>query len=192
MASTRPDDDITSWALAAKRGDRDAAAAFVTATRHDVRRFLAHLVADAEADDLTQETYLRAMKSLPRFAADSSARTWLLAIARRVAADHIRSVVRRPRAHPTADIADASSPRRFEDGVILAQMIDDLPVERRIAFVATQMLGLSYEEAAEICDCPVGTIRSRVARARDDLVQAWSGPDTDRNARPTRHLRATS
>jgi RNA polymerase sigma-70 factor (ECF subfamily) len=200
MSSTRSDDDATTWALAAKLGDRAAASAFVAATRNDVRRFLAHLVDANEADDLTQETYLRAMRALPRFAAESSAKTWLLAIARRVAADHIRTVVRRPRTSAHADweqAADRATPRpRFEDGILLRQLIDELPLDRRTAFVATQVLGLSYAEAAEICGCPVGTIRSRVARARDDLVAAWhgreqaQGPGAD--VRPARHLRATS
>jgi len=197
MSPTRSDDDVTRWALAAKAGDRHATTAFVQATQSDVRRFLAHLVDATEADDLTQETYLRAMRALPRFAAQSTAKTWLLAIARRVAADHIRSVVRRPRTHPGIDweaAADRGGTRpRFEDGVLLQQMVDALPIERRIAFVATQMLGMSYEEAAEVCGCPVGTIRSRVARARDDLVQAWHGGEAAApSQRGSRHLRATS
>jgi RNA polymerase sigma-70 factor (ECF subfamily) len=197
MSPTRSDDEVTAWALAAKRGDRAAATALVQATRQDVRRFLVHLAGPAEADDLTQETYLRAMRALPRFAAQSSAKTWLLAIARRVAADHIRTIVRRPRTQPGVDweaAADRSAPRpRFEEGVVLQQMVDALPIDRRIAFVATQMLGMSYEEAAEVCGCPVGTIRSRVARARDDLVQAWRGAESPAPAVPTpRHLRATS
>lgn len=196
MPPTRSDDAVTALALAAKTGDRAAATAFVQATSHDVRRFLAHLADAGDADDLTQETYLRAMRSLPRFAAQSSAKTWLLAIARRVAADHIRSIVRRPRTQPYVDweaAADRGAGRqRFEDGVLLQQMVDALPMDRRIAFVTTQMLGMSYEEAAEVCGCPVGTIRSRVARARDDLVQAWRGGETATPAARQRHLRATS
>ena len=60
----------------------------------------------------------------------------------------------------------------FDEGVVLRRLLVDLPPQRREAFVATQMLGLSYAEAAEVCDCPVGTIRSRVARAREDLIEA--------------------
>ena len=168
---------ITGWALAAKAGDRAAAAAFIRATQPQVHRFLAHLVHAREAEDLTQETYLRAMRALPRFAARSSARTWLYAIARRVAADHLRAAGVRPRLADVADwqaTADASTPvdDRFENQVVLRDLIDGLAPDRRIAFVATQVLGLSYAEAAEVCDCPIGTVRSRVARARDDLVAA--------------------
>ena len=97
MTAQVPDDEITRWALAAKAGDRAAAEAFVRATQRDVQRMLAHLSGPAEADDLSQETFLRAMRSLPRFAGRSSARTWLLSIARRVAVDHVRAAVRRPR-----------------------------------------------------------------------------------------------
>jgi RNA polymerase sigma-70 factor (ECF subfamily) len=196
MAVSEPDEaQITAWALSAKAGDRGAAAAFIRATQHQVHRFLAHLVELREADDLTQETYLRAMRALPGFAARSSARTWLYAIARRVAADHIRAVVARPR---TADLADwqsvadqaqTSRAPQFEEDVVLRRLLADLAPDRREAFVATQILGLSYVEAAEICGCPVGTIRSRVARARDDLVVALREQEPERTRR---RLRATS
>ncbi|MFK3980752.1 sigma-70 family RNA polymerase sigma factor [Micromonospora sp. NPDC050397] len=179
MAATGSDDDeITRWALAAKAGDRTAAGAFIRATQHDVHRFVAHLAGQQEAEDLTQETYLRAMRALPRFAARSSARTWLLAIARRVAADHIRTLVRRPRTADLSEWPGAADAARlgqgtgFEEGVLLDQILRTLPRDRREAFVATQVAGLSYAEAALVCDCPVGTIRSRVARARADLVAA--------------------
>lgn len=195
MSSTRSVDSVTALALAAKLGDADAVRGFVAATQSDLRRFLAHLIGAHEADDLVQETYLRAMRSLPRFAADSSARTWLLSIARRVAADHIRALTRQPRTQGGegwADAADRAAPQtRFDDAFAITDLVNALPVDRRFAFVATQIVGLSYAEAAEVCDVPVGTIRSRVARARDDLVRAIRGADDD-SERPGRHLRATS
>ena len=175
------DASITAAALAAKAGDRAAAAAFVELTQPSVRRFLAHLCDPGDVDDLTQETYLRALPALRRFAARSTARTWLLAIARRVAVDHVRTAVRRPRpasldARPEA--APTPAPLRaagVDEGVALRRLLDTLVPERREAFIATQVLGLSYAEAAEVCGCPVGTIRSRVARAREDLVAAYRG-----------------
>jgi RNA polymerase sigma-70 factor (ECF subfamily) len=178
MLSEPDDTEITNWALAAKAGDRAAAAAFIRATQQTVIRFLAHLADPADVEDLAQETYLRAMRALPRFAARSSARTWLLSIARRVAADHVRTLVRRPRIsagpelEPAAEPAHAGTESQLEEAVVLRQLLLDLPAERREAFVATQIAGLSYAEAAEVCGCPVGTIRSRVARAREDLVAA--------------------
>jgi RNA polymerase sigma-70 factor (ECF subfamily) len=172
--TAREPDEITRLALAAKTGDRAAAEAFVRGTQRDVQRLLAHLANPGEADDLIQETFLRAMRSLPGFAGRSSARTWLLSITRRVAVDHVRAAVRRPRTAPLEDWerADAGQGSRFEDGVLLRRLLEALPADRREAFVATQMLGFSYAEAAEVCDCPIGTIRSRVSRAREDLTAA--------------------
>ncbi|MDQ1735447.1 MAG: polymerase sigma-70 factor, subfamily, partial [Pseudonocardiales bacterium] len=83
-------DDVTAAALRARAGDAGAAADFVRRTQTDVWRLCAHLGSAADADDLTQETFARAFASLHRFAARSSARTWLLSIARRVCADAIR------------------------------------------------------------------------------------------------------
>jgi RNA polymerase sigma-70 factor, ECF subfamily len=193
MPHAGPDDaQVTSWAMAARDGDRAAATAFIRATQHHVQRFLTHLVNATEAEDLTQETYLRAMRSLRGFAGRSTARTWLLAIARRVAVDHIRALVVRPR---VADLDDwqsvaesAGTGSQFEDAIVLRQLLGGLDADRREAFVATQVLGLSYAEAAEVCDCPVGTIRSRVARARQDLVEAMAVRDSG----PVRPLRAIS
>jgi RNA polymerase sigma-70 factor (ECF subfamily) len=169
-------DDVTAAALAAQDGDPAAAARFVRATQADVWRLCANLGGRAEADDLTQETFLRAFRALPRFAGRSSARTWLLAIARRVCADHVRDRRRRPRVDVVAALPD--SPNETDpgavpdlgDGVALRALLARLEPERREAFVLTQVVGLSYLEAAEVCGCPVGTIRSRVARARDHLV----------------------
>jgi RNA polymerase sigma-70 factor (ECF subfamily) len=177
---------ITAWARAAGAGDRDALEAFIRATQRDVWRFLAHLADVRSAEDLTQETYLRALPSLPRFAARSTARAWLLSIARRVAVDQIRSAMARPRTSPGADwvqAADSAHARDraivgFEDVVELNLLLDGLEPDRREALVLTQVLGLSYAEVAEICGCPIGTIRSRVARARDDLHHALSERDT--------------
>lgn len=179
------DAQVTAWALAAGQGDREAAAAFVRATQPDVRRFLAALVSPGEADDLARETYLRAMRSLPSFAGRSSARTWLLGIARRVAVDQVRMAVSRPCTVPMPNPHETADPHRsgFDQQVALEQLIAALPDDRREAFVATQLLGLSYAEAAEVCGCPVGTIRSRVAGAREDLITAAAGTRPDRRQR---------
>jgi len=91
-------DDVTRQALAARGGDRVAFAGFVRQTQGDVWRLCAHLVDPGSADDLTQETYLRAVTAIGRFRGDSSAKTWLLTIARRVCADSVRRRTRRRRA----------------------------------------------------------------------------------------------
>jgi RNA polymerase sigma-70 factor (ECF subfamily) len=164
-------DPVTAAALAARAGDPAAAAAFVRATQVVVWRLCAHLGDPGETQDLAQEAYLRAFRALPAFAARSGARTWLLSIARRTCADAVRERRRRPRVDPTADVPDAPGPGAdLGEGVALRQAVAALHPDRRDAFVLTQLVGLSYPEAAAVCGCPVGTIRSRVARARADLV----------------------
>jgi RNA polymerase sigma-70 factor (ECF subfamily) len=165
-------EEVTAAALAARDGDAAAAARFVRATQAEVWRLCAHLGDRATADDLTQETYLRAFRALPGFAARSSALTWLLAIARRVCADHVRDRRRQVRIDPTAVPEPAAVAPDVGEGVALRALLVELDPDRREAFVLTQVVGLSYAEAAEVCGCPVGTIRSRVARARDHLVAA--------------------
>lgn len=176
MPGKREDDErVTALALAAGRGDRAALADWVRATQADVWRLLAHLADPDRADDLTQETYLRAFGSLPRFAGRSSSRTWLLSIARRVLVDHIRAAGARPRLVAVAEWEPVERVHRaagFEDIVELRLLLAGLDPQRRETLVLTQILGLTYQEAADVCGCPVGTIRSRVARAREDLLTA--------------------
>jgi RNA polymerase sigma-70 factor (ECF subfamily) len=179
-------DELERYATAAVEGDALAAAALVRATQSDVWRLCAALVDRASADDLTQETYLRAFGSLHRFEGRSTLRTWLLAIARRVCADALRSR-RRRRLTVVSDDAvlravegpDADAADRVGESVVVADLLSRLTAERRVAFVLTQLLGLPYAEAAEVAGCPVGTIRSRVARARDDLVTALTAQGGD-------------
>jgi len=167
-------DPTTELAFRAGRGDAAAQAAFVRATQPEVWRFTAALVDPGAADDLTQETYLRAFQALPGFEGRSTVRTWLLGIARRTCADHLRAVVRRRRlderlaAQAWTDAPHPDPAHRLGAEDLLARLGD----ERRTAFVLTQVLGLSYAEAAAVEDVPVGTIRSRVARARDELIEA--------------------
>lgn len=166
--------DLTRCALRAAHGDHTADENLIRQTQQTVWRMLANLTSPEVAEDLTQETYARAFAALTRFRGDSSALTWLLAITRRVAADHLR----RRRARPTivggADWqrrADQRQPRLPElaEAVALRQALARLALQRREAFVLTQITGLSYAEAAQVCGCRIGTIRSRVARARDEL-----------------------
>lgn len=171
------DESITAWALAARGGDPEAVERFVRALHRDVVRYVAHLSADPQAaDDLAQDTFLRALGSLHRFEGRCSARTWLLAIARRAVVDSLRYAATRPRLSDVSDwrlAIERAQPRGlpgFDDGVVLLDLLAALPDERREAFVLTQLMGLPYAEAAELCGCPVGTVRSRVARARATLI----------------------
>lgn len=159
-----------------------ALTAFVRRTQPEVWRVCARLGDRANADDLTQEVYLRALPALAQFRGDSSARTWLLQITRHVCADHVRRSTRRrtlldrvQRRTTTADLVEA--PRTGE--VDLEDAIEALSPDRREAFVLTQVAGLPYAEAAAVCGVPIGTIRSRVARARADLLDAITAEADD-------------
>ncbi|MFF0072885.1 sigma-70 family RNA polymerase sigma factor [Streptomyces sp. NPDC005494] len=177
----------TRLALAARDGDPAKAERFVRAFHRDVRRYVAHLSANPQAaDDLTQDVFLRALTSLPAFEGRSSARTWLLSIARRTVADSLRHAAARPRLADRSDWQSAAERTQpydlpgFDEGVALAELLAVIPAERREAFVLTQLLGLPYADAAEAIGCPVGTVRSRVARARTSLTlllrNAEAGP----------------
>ena len=167
-------DDLTHLALAAGAGDRVATTAFVRRTQPEVWRVCARLGDRADADDLTQEVYVRALPALGSFRAESSARTWLLQIARYVCADHVRRRTRR------RSLLDRLVEHESPDSAVTAERTGELDLDdligrlerdRREAFVLTQVAGLSYAEAAMVCEVPIGTIRSRVARARADLVE---------------------
>ncbi|TCC07239.1 sigma-70 family RNA polymerase sigma factor [Kribbella soli] len=176
MASALIDDRSTQLAIAARNGDLVALDNFVRALHHDVRRYVAHLSADPHsADDLTQETFLRALQSLHRFEGRSSARTWLLSIARRTVADDLRRKAARPRIseHDWQRAAEQSQPRDlpgFEDGIALTDLLDKIPGDRREVFVLTQLAGVPYAQTAARLGCPIGTVRSRVSRARTTLA----------------------
>ncbi|MGE3622054.1 MAG: sigma-70 family RNA polymerase sigma factor [Acidimicrobiia bacterium] len=164
-------DDLTRATVAAASGDRVALTAWVRATQPEVWRLCARLGDLRSADDLTQEVYLRAIPALARFRGEASGRTWLLQIARNVCADHVRRSRRGRALVERITQRTRPGPEPGRDGEVdLDHLVRALDPARREAFVLTQVLGLSYAEAAEACDVPIGTIRSRVARARADLV----------------------
>ncbi|WP_329035060.1 sigma-70 family RNA polymerase sigma factor [Streptomyces sp. NBC_00178] len=171
------DEAATRLALEARDGDPEKADRLVRVLHRDVWRYVTHLSADPQAaDDLTQEVFLRALTGLPAFEGRSSARTWILSIARRTVADSFRRAAARPRLADRQDwqsAAERAQPRGvpgFDEGVALAELLSLIREERREAFVLTQLLGFPYAEAATAVGCPVGTVRSRVARARTSLI----------------------
>jgi RNA polymerase sigma-70 factor (ECF subfamily) len=174
-------DELTSLARAAGRGDRAALARFIRESQGDVWRLCAYLVEPAAADDLAQDTYLRAIPALRKFRGDAPVRAWLLAIARRACAAEIsaRSRDRRLAARLAAvpDAVLGQPPAEPGAQAAADELLAGLEPGRRAAFVLTQLLGCSYAEAAAVCECPVGTIRSRVARAREDLDAMLAGGD---------------
>lgn len=182
--------DLIEVAVAA-RTDSAALARLVEATSTRVRRACAALVDPASADDLAQETYLRAARSLGSYRGESSPVPWLITIARRVCAEEIAARQRRRDVHSRLR-------RQRRDAVtdpsVMAEVSDAIAAlapERREAFLLTAVAGMSYADAAAACRCPIGTIRSRVARARDDLMDALGEPAAlDLNPASSRSLTA--
>jgi RNA polymerase sigma-70 factor (ECF subfamily) len=173
-------DEWTRLALDAQAGTEAARHSFVRATHADVWRLCAHLGDPDHADDLSQEVYLRVFGSLASYRAESPVRSWLFSIVRRVAADDIARRQRRRREGDRLGGDAEAAAADHAGGVALELLLGQLDHERRTAFVLTQLWGFSYEAAAQICACPVGTIRSRVSRARSDLVGMVE--DTDVNS----------
>ena len=163
------DDPLLPLLLAAREGDDRAMSSLVERTQEVVWRLCASLGSGIDVEDLVQETYLRAIGSLDSFRAESPVLPWLITIGRRTCADQVR---RRQRQRRLIDRIERTTDRtpHHGPGVPVDDVLDQLHEDRRDAFVLTQFGGLSYDEAAEVLGCPVGTIRSRVSRARADLL----------------------
>lgn len=170
---------MTSLLLDARDGDRAAFAAVVQAMQADVWRLVTHLVGSAEAEDVMQDVFVRVWRSLPGYRVEASARTWIVAIARRACVDAVRRMQRHRRllrrAESSIDVVDAHIATDPTGNVDVEALVVGLDHDRREAFVLTQVLGFSYEETARMCGVPIGTVRSRVSRARADL-RARLGP----------------
>lgn len=165
MASPDP---LRPLVEAALEGDDGALAELVRRTQPAVWRLCTVLGSAGEEEDLAQETYERALRALPSYRGEAPVVVWIVSIARRVCADHIRQRQRRRRLLgrlKATGMVESTGPQPAP----IDDLVQALDTDRRDAFVLTQLLGLSYEEAAAVLDCPVGTIRSRVARARGDL-----------------------
>jgi RNA polymerase sigma-70 factor (ECF subfamily) len=163
-------DEVTDLAFAARDGDRDALSLFIRRTWPDVTRLAAAVAGRDLAEDVAQDTYIRALRALPRFRGDSSARTWLLSIARRASVDAVRATGRRRRLARRLAERHEFQAAALGDGLLTEHALSRLDPDRRVAFALTQLLGFDYASAAEVCEVPVGTIRSRVARAREQLI----------------------
>ncbi len=159
-------------ALRAKAGDRRALDELIAALQPDVWRLCRFLGTPADPDDLTQETFERALRSLHRFRGDGAVRSWMLSIGRRVCVDSTRRSMRLRRLDERLAQHADDGHHRDTSWLEIDDLLAGLDPDRREAFVLTQLVGLTYEEAAEAIGCPVGTIRSRIARARNQLIDA--------------------
>lgn len=182
--------DLDPLVAAAIEGDDRAVAELVRATEAQVRRLCRMLGSADNEDDLVQETYLRALRSLPSYRRESPFPAWLAAVARHVCADDVRRRQRQRRLIGRLQ-STAINPDQAENAdrpsSVTHHLLDQISPDRREAFVLTQVLGYSYEEAAQIADCPIGTIRSRVARARGDLfdlLDQGTGPQVPATGAP--------
>lgn len=157
----------------ARSGDTDALDGFVRRTQHEVWAVCRNLGDPDTVEDLVQDTYARAFRSLDSYRGEGPARNWLLTIARRTCADATRRriVRRRHRAENRPD----DQPHVDPDLTSVDELLRGLDPDRRQAFVLTQLAGCSYEDAAAVLDCPIGTVRSRVARARQQLLAELDG-----------------
>jgi RNA polymerase sigma-70 factor, ECF subfamily len=167
MSATDP---LRALLDAAIEGDDRAVRELVRVTQPVVWRLCSAMGSAGEEDDLVQETFLQVFRSGGSFRGDSPVQSWVLAIARNVCADHVRRRVRQRRLVERLTTASTTAEAAADTG--LEQYVQLLSDERREAFVLTQVVGLPYDEAARVIGCPIGTVRSRVARARADLVEA--------------------
>lgn len=152
-------------------------------TRQDVHRILFHLVgSNADMDDLIQETFIQLMKALRSFRGDSKFSTFLYRVCANVALMHLRGG-RRRKEDPVEELPDApagtsSDPEHAAQAAQAAQMmsqaLEKLSPEKRVVFVYHDFMGMGPEEIAESLSIPVNTVRSRLGRAREELVQLFA------------------
>jgi RNA polymerase sigma-70 factor, ECF subfamily len=182
-ASTERDRELDEETLRrAQAGDQTAQAALIERYQRPVFALLSRMVgADPElVEDLAQETFLRVLGALAGFDPRGEARlvTWILTIAGHLAIDHLRSAGSRGDASVAAGGLPAMLPRPDQDAqrrdlaVALAAAVDELGPRFRAAFVLREVQGLSYEEIASVLDIHIGTVKSRLSRARWSLKRA--------------------
>ena len=170
-----------------QRGDSAAFDLLVRKYQHRIVALIGRYVSDwSECQDVAQETFLRAYRALGNFRGDAQFYTWLHRIAVNTAKNHLVASNRRP---PTGDI-DIADAEQFDSGVRLRdndtperelmrqqmeqtvmRAVEALPEELRVAITLREAEGMSYEEIASRMDCPIGTVRSRIFRAREAIDQ---------------------
>ena len=170
----------------AQKGDTRAFDLLVLKYQGRVANLVSRYVSNAaEVEDVTQEAFIKAYRALPKFRGDSAFYTWLYRIAANAAKNHLVALGRRPSSDQVIDEAeqfdlpgklkDHESPDAVLMGMELEQAvnsaIDSLPDELKATLTLREFEGLSYEEIAEILSCPIGTVRSRIFRAREAVDQ---------------------
>jgi RNA polymerase sigma-70 factor, ECF subfamily len=172
----------------AQRGDKQAFNLLVEKYQRKLARLLSRFIRDpAEVEDVTQEAFIKAYRALPAFRGDSAFYTWLYRIGINTAKNYLMAMGRRA---PTSTEVEAEEAEGFEEGEQLRDIntpesvllsneiaqtvnstIEKLPEELRRAIQMREIEGMSYEDIAQAMDCPIGTVRSRIFRAREAIAQ---------------------
>jgi RNA polymerase sigma-70 factor (ECF subfamily) len=171
-----------------QRGDKHAFDLLVNKYQRKLGRLISRFVRDpAEAEDVTQDAFIKAYRALPGFRGESAFYTWLYRIGINTAKNHLLAIKRRA---PTSTPFDAEESESCEDASLLREVntpenelmskqvvgvvqasLQELPEDLRSALTLREIEGLSYEEIAIVMDCPIGTVRSRIFRAREAVAE---------------------
>jgi RNA polymerase sigma-70 factor (ECF subfamily) len=181
MSEEQTDEQLVALA---QEGNGRAFELLVRKYQFKIIQLVGRLVGESDAPDVAQETFIKAYRALNGFRGQSAFYTWLYRIGINTAKNHIVSRGRRP-ANQDIDIQDAEQYGHTEhlsdvdtpESLLLseeikqkvAEVIDKLPADLRQAITLRELEGLSYEEIAEVMDCPIGTVRSRIFRAREAI-----------------------
>jgi RNA polymerase sigma-70 factor (ECF subfamily) len=182
MADTSPDQLLVRRAQA---GDRRAFDLLVLRYQHRLAKLIARYVRDhSEVMDVAQDSFIKAYRALPNFRGESAFYTWLYRIAINTAKNHLVSRSRRTLESATdlddaeqyaenVELHDLATPERLllrdEIERTVVEAIDELPEDLRMAITLRELEGMSYEDISAAMDCPIGTVRSRIFRARDAI-----------------------
>jgi RNA polymerase sigma-70 factor (ECF subfamily) len=182
------DRDVDQQLVArAQAGDKQAFGLLVSKYQRKLGRLLARFIRDpAEVEDVAQEAFVKAYRALPSFRGDSAFYTWLYRIGINTAKNYLVAMGRRA---PTTTGFDSDEAEGFENGdqlrdintpenvlaskeigATVQKAMEDLPDDLRTAIELREIEGLSYEEIANIMNCPIGTVRSRIFRAREAIA----------------------
>ena len=174
----------------AQRGDLRAFDLLVLKYQGRIAALISRYVSDAgEVEDVTQEAFIKAYRALGKFRGDSAFYTWLYRIAANAAKNHLVAKGRRPGADATIEdaegydegglLSESASPEALAMGKELAEVVEsalnELPDELKAALMLREFDGLSYDDIADVLGCPVGTVRSRIFRAREAIDQRVKG-----------------
>jgi RNA polymerase sigma-70 factor (ECF subfamily) len=191
--------------LRVQKGDKRAFDLLVIKYQHKVMSLVSRYIRDhSEVQDIAQEAFIKAYRALANFRGDSQFYTWLYRIAVNTAKNHLVTMGRRPPAQdmatedaehigPSGYLTDIASPdkllARDELKAVVFEAIENLPSELRTAITLREMDGMSYEEIGEVMECPIGTVRSRIFRARESIDKAMVPlleNTTDKNEQQTK------